>query len=495
MQETIKPLLFDRDNLKQIFGDRRNKELLKKHGYKTTEDLFQSLIDHGSLGAEYIIGLPGVGKTTFVLQCMGAQMIKTKEDIHALLTLQFDTMVFVTSDVEDRIAKNASRITLLHTSSERLGLQRQQRDEDIQEGESETAFGRQAGSVAKVTTDASILISRLKTDYQNKSRIVVYKNNNPDNWDEKKDIPVSNLSDKRKYVEEGVIAASGKWAPAQIVHIEHQLKKVLSLAQEKGFASFAIIGQNSGGAYDLGLTQRERSKIINLVLDEKLQFITVGTPKFVKDDEGKVIKIIPEKSRAVLGKERLPVGFAAGSYQELLDAYPEFFKHKDAYAVKSFAGYNFINIGNVSMEGSDESISATFIRKCLVEGNVNAIQPYLSPEIFSALTSPHNLQSLQRRYLLIQERDQKIKKIKEALITRYKHVHPLTHIPLGVNKKSEPIILSKKHADLCEKRSDQAKIMTYLQNINQMLKDAERKIKKEYAKLIYTPENKLNFDD
>jgi hypothetical protein len=47
-------------------------------------------------------------------------MIKTKEDIHALLTLQFDTMVFVTSDVEDRIAKNASRITLLHTSSERL---------------------------------------------------------------------------------------------------------------------------------------------------------------------------------------------------------------------------------------------------------------------------------------------------------------------------------------------------------------------------------------
>jgi hypothetical protein len=30
-----------------------------------------------------------------------------------------------------------------------------------------------------------------------------------------------------------VIAASGKWAPAQIVHIEHQLKKVLSLAQEK----------------------------------------------------------------------------------------------------------------------------------------------------------------------------------------------------------------------------------------------------------------------
>jgi hypothetical protein len=30
-----------------------------------------------------------------------------------------------------------------------------------------------------------------------------------------------------------VVTASGKWTPAQIVHIEHQLKQVLSLSQEK----------------------------------------------------------------------------------------------------------------------------------------------------------------------------------------------------------------------------------------------------------------------
>ena len=53
-------------------------------------------------------------------------------------------MVFVTCDIEDEIAQNASRITLLHTSPERVSLQRKQRDENIQENISETAFGRHA---------------------------------------------------------------------------------------------------------------------------------------------------------------------------------------------------------------------------------------------------------------------------------------------------------------------------------------------------------------
>ncbi|MEI6118823.1 MAG: hypothetical protein WCP92_06465 [bacterium] len=56
------------------------------------------------------------------------------------MTMNFDNMVFVTCDVEEKIAHNASHITLLHTSSQRVQQQRKQRDEDIQEDISETAF-------------------------------------------------------------------------------------------------------------------------------------------------------------------------------------------------------------------------------------------------------------------------------------------------------------------------------------------------------------------
>ncbi|HBB03565.1 TPA: hypothetical protein DCZ39_01490 [Patescibacteria group bacterium] len=89
---------------------------------------------------------------------------------------------------------------------------------------------------------------------------------------------------------------------------------------------------------------------MNLELGDALQFITTSTPKFIKNNQGKIIKIVPEKSTAILGKERLPAGFTGGTYEELLMQYPDFIKHKNAYAVKAFAGYNLINIGTISME-------------------------------------------------------------------------------------------------------------------------------------------------
>ena len=117
------------------------------------------------------------------------------------MTMDFDKMSFVTCDVEDEIAQNASHITLLQTHPQRVKVQRQQRDEEIEEGESETAFGRKPGTVAKVTTDSSILVSKLKTDYEKKSDIIFYKSNDPTDRETKKHISVNNLSDKRKYVE------------------------------------------------------------------------------------------------------------------------------------------------------------------------------------------------------------------------------------------------------------------------------------------------------
>jgi|GEM_PF-3287159 len=133
---------------------------------------------------------------------MNAQAIQTEEDVLRVLSMDLDDMVFVTSDIEDEIAKKAKRITLIHTSPRRVGMQREQRDGEIMEGKSETAFGRAPYTTARLGTDASILVSRLKTDYANKSRIVMYHSNDPENRDKKKMIKVKDLSNKRKYVEE-----------------------------------------------------------------------------------------------------------------------------------------------------------------------------------------------------------------------------------------------------------------------------------------------------
>ena len=92
----------------------------------------------------------------------------------------------------------------------------------------------------------------------------------------------------------------------------------------------------------MGLTQKERMQIIDLEVKGELLYVLEGTPKFIKTKKGKIIKIIPEESYAIIGKERLPEGFVAGTYDELVSRYPDFLKKKKngkdlAYAVKKFA--------------------------------------------------------------------------------------------------------------------------------------------------------------
>lgn len=501
MNSKTKPLLFDKDNLNEVFRDRRNKELLKKYWYSKTADLYDALIEQKANWSEYIIGLAGSGKTTFALNHMEAQKI-TKENLHTLLSMDFDNMIFVNAEIDDKIAQRAKRITLLHTSPDRINSNREYRDQEIKQDNAQTAFGRSAGSTSKVTTDDSILVSRLKTDYENKSRIIAYKSNDNQNRDNTQEIQVKTwIKEEKKYVEGGVVTASWKRSPPQIVHIEEQLKKVLSLAKEKNLTPYAFMTMNSWWEYDLGLTQNERIKIANLVLKWELPFFTTTQAKFIKNKKWKVIKVIPNKSIAVIWKERLPDWFEKGSYQDLLDNYPEFFKnYQDAYAVRAFEDYNFINMWDIQMEWTQESVSATFVRKNIVEWNIEAIKPYLSPEIFELLTSPENIKALQSRYQLIQKRDDELKEKKSELDKKYKHTNPITWEPVWLNRNWNQIIINKTFANKywalgSEKKTDRrsyAKIMTYIKKVDQIIKSENNKIKKKYKNEIYS-QNKLVF--
>jgi len=79
-------------------------------------------------------------------------------------------------------------------------------------------------------------------------------------------------------------------------------------------------------------------------------------------------------------------------------------------------------MGDVKMEGTDESVSATFGRESLIKGDIEAARPYFSPEIFEVLTMPQNLEAIRRRYQIVEEYNRK----HAELIDRYKHRDPVT---------------------------------------------------------------------
>ncbi|MDR0861116.1 MAG: hypothetical protein LBO09_09455 [Candidatus Peribacteria bacterium] len=204
------------------------------------------LIERKTKDCEYIVGPAGVGKTTLALSDQyGAKIIETQQDIIDLLTLNFDELVCVTSILDETIAKNAKRITLLHANEERLRQHRALRDAQILEGTSQTAFGRNPGSTQGATIDDDILISRLKKDYEDKSRIISYTSDDVANFDEKKEISVKDgIGDEVKYLQQGITSSSGKFSPIHVVH-EKLLRKGYEFAQEHALPFCILVVRNS----------------------------------------------------------------------------------------------------------------------------------------------------------------------------------------------------------------------------------------------------------
>ena len=144
------------------------------------------------------------------------------------------------------------------------------------------------------------------------------------------------------------------------------------------------------------------------------------------------------------------------------------------------------------MEDSEESVSATFVRRNLVEGNVQALVPYLSEEVFKVLTLPQNLQAIKRRYVLEEQRKAAETRLKEELNQKYKSVHPITKQPL-LKKDGTPKLLDKRVVTKDTPRDEKERVLNYLEAKTKLMNKKIRKQNKSYKEKIYAEKNKLQF--
>ena len=114
-------------------------------------------------------------------------------------------MIFVTAELRDELAKNAAQILMVHASSQKIESQKDIRDDEIRKGISKTGFGRKPGTTKKLSTDPTILLSRLKTDYKEKTQIVEYTRKNAEGVKEVKYTPIGDRENIKEYVLKGVV--------------------------------------------------------------------------------------------------------------------------------------------------------------------------------------------------------------------------------------------------------------------------------------------------
>jgi hypothetical protein len=146
-------------------------------------------------------------------------------------------------------------------------------------------------------------------------------------------------------------------------------------------------------------------------------------------------------------------------------------------------GAYFFNIGTIAMQGSEESVSATHIRKNLVEGHPEALRPYLSEEVFKILTLPQNMQALQKRHQLLQEKAQKREVKKAALIEKYKTTHPITQAPL-LKRDGTPKLLTRQVITAKTPQSEKEKILNYLERVDTIIAKHKKQLHQHYSKKI-----------
>lgn len=149
-------------------------------------------------------------------------------------------------------------------------------------------------------------------------------------------------------------------------------------------------------------------------------------------------------------------------------------------------------------------MSATRVRKALVEKNKAELQQLLSPALYGALATEANFDAVEHRYHLCLEMEKektdnkaKQENLKSAFDEKYRYVNPLTGEPLvdaeGKPKKLTRAFASKKLSD-----EEQKKILNYIDELDEQyeqelkdLKQEAKEVEKKYKAQIYAKENML----
>ena len=166
------------------------------------------------------------------------------------------------------------------------------------------------------------------------------------------------------------------------------------------------------------MTQGEKRKCLELLRIQDLSIFHGDIRPLLKFGERDFVKIIPEQSIAVLAKDRLPEGFV-GTYQDLREQHEEFMTAGESNVVRSTAsrhGIRRFEAGKTLDTVDGQPMSATRVRKALIEGNRQELAQLLAPEVYASVVTDRNIKCAGRRYRWCLELAQKKQQLRDEQV-------------------------------------------------------------------------------
>ena len=351
--------ILDKDQLAQAMGV----PVASRDAKKIFDSIVSQAAQRGQI-SETIVGTAGIGKTTEAIKrAGGANFVTSAADLNPS-----DQLVVVRaaqSVVDSPEFTKAGKITFLKGAKDVVMGMRDKRSKQIRSGTSQTGFGRDAnqkfGSTSGILTEAL-----LAEKYSNKLSV----------FERQADMSLKQASEFEKINEiKGATATIGAFAPFTSGHSD--------MARQAG-ASVAFVSKGASRDYDIGLSTREKAKLIELANPNMMA--VPGTAGIQEHFEhgGKAYRMRKADTKVALGADRV-----SGGAEDM---------------TKSFGAFK----GVTAVQGRLGGVSGTKIRKAVVDGDLNTLKNNLPPEVFRVIKN--NIPVLQKRAAYIQDRKDKAAK-------------------------------------------------------------------------------------
>ena len=352
--------ILDKDQLAQNLGV----PLASREAKKVFESIVKQAAQRGQIN-ETIVGTAGIGKTTEAIKRAGGpNFVVDPTDLDPS-----DRLVVVRAAqtvVDSPEFTKAGKITFLKGAREVVEGMRKKRSGEIKSGTSKTGFGRDAnqkfGSTSGVVTEAL-----LAEKYASKLSV----------FERQADMSLREAAEFEKLNEiKGATATIGAFAPFTSGHSD--------MAEQAG-ASVAFVSKGAGREYDIGLSPREKAKLIELANPNIMAVPSSAGIQEHFEHGGKAYRMKKADTKVALGADRV-----SGGEADLTNRFS-----------KDYAGV-------VPVAGRLGGVSGTKIRKAVVDGDLRTLEANLPPKVFETIKK--NIPTLQKRAAYIQDRKDKAAK-------------------------------------------------------------------------------------
>jgi TP901 family phage tail tape measure protein len=397
---------------------------------------------------------PGAGKTSFAMGKKGTQITSIGDLDRGSKLVILRAVERGENLVKEPYFNKADRVMHLDVPPEEIDRRRAQRDKSIRAGTSKTAYGRPVGSTEFAGKDFSAAEARVAEEFSGTSGKFKSLQAGKEKW------RMKGASEIEKIHDTPMVMTAGAFSPPHKGH-GTIFKKMLKDAEKTGAVPIAAVSKGEGRTGDVGLTIREKRKLIETEYPE-MQTMGIsgfgGIPEVMRGPDGRLIRAKAGKSKVILGSDRVSDSVGAGF-------------RKKGMEVEGVAR----DLNSKGMDATD-AISATKVRSAILGGRVGEAKQALDPRIGEILTRPENVNRMNKRAAVIAEKKQKEKGINTLVDAEFRNLTKIA-VNKGIRGAGEKPI-SRLVGPVT--KSDDPEVIASIGRIKDLRENEKTRIKKDY---------------